>query len=104
MRGVLIGIVGLVVGAVLGTMFGGALIGGTAAGVGVATGLSAGICGTVVAAREEGLLTDEEIDQVLSRAAADVAAASGAEPSGELVGSADDCEAVMQRLRSAGEG
>ena len=73
----LVGLIGLVVGAVLGAMFGGALIGGTAAGIGVATGLSAGICSTVAAAQEEGLLTEVQVDQVLTRAATDAAGMAG---------------------------
>lgn len=101
MSKVLFGVIGLVVGAFIGAMFGGAFIGGTAAGVGVATGLSAGICSTVLAARDEGLLTDDEIDQVLSRAATDAAAAAGSEAPQDMAGSADDCVGVMERLRTA---
>jgi hypothetical protein len=97
----LIALIALVVGLGVGTIFGGALLGGTAAGVGIATGLSAGICSTVTAAQEEGLLTAEQIDQVLSRATADAAAAAGEDAPGALVGSADECAAVMERLRSS---
>jgi hypothetical protein len=98
---ILICIAGLVVGLVLGAVFGGALIGGSAAGIGVATGLSAGICQTVIAADEEGLLTSEEIDRVLTRAASDAAELSGTEPSEPVVGILDDCGQVMERMRSA---
>lgn len=101
---VVFGLIGLVVGVVLGTMFGGALIGGSAAGIGVATGLSAGICSTVQAAQEEGLLTAEEVDQVLNRAATDSAAMAGGETPATIIGSAEECEGVMDRLRAASEG
>lgn len=101
---VLIGLIGLVVGLVVGAMFGGAVIGGSAAGVGVATGLSAGICSTIQAAQEEGLLTAEQVDQVLNRAAADSAAMAGSETPGAIVGSAAECDGVMDRLRAASEG
>ena len=77
------------------------LIGGAAAGVGIATGASAGICMTVQAAEKEGLLTPDEIDQVLTRAAADAAALSGAEAPAEVVGSAEDCAAVLQRINES---
>ena len=97
----LIGLVGLVVGAIGGALFGGALIGGSAAGVGIATGLSAGICSTVTAAQEEGLLTAEQVDQVLNRAAADAAAAAGTTAPEGIVGNADDCASVMENLRAA---
>ena len=98
---VLIGIVGLIVGLVVGGLFGGAIMGGTAAGVGIATGMSAGVCSTVIAAQEEGLLTPEQVDQVLTRAAADLAEMSGETAPDAVVGSASDCQAVMEQIRSA---
>ncbi|MDU8946583.1 hypothetical protein [Ovoidimarina sediminis] len=98
---VIIGIVGLVIGLVVGGFFGGAIMGGTAAGVGIATGMSAGVCSTVIAAQEEGLLTPEQVDQVLTRAAADLAEMSGEAAPDAVVGSASDCEGVMDRIRSA---
>ena len=97
----LIGIVGLVIGVVAGGFFGGAIIGGTAAGVGIATGMSAGVCSTVIAAQEEGLLTPEQVDQVLTRAAADLAEMSGETAPDAVVGSTSDCDAVMEQIRSA---
>ncbi|MFC3613318.1 hypothetical protein ACFORG_06055 [Lutimaribacter marinistellae] len=100
---ILIGIAGLVIGLIGGAVFGGALIGGAAAGIGIATGASAGICMTIKAAGEEGLLTPDEIDQILTRAAADAAALGGNEAPREIVGSADDCAAVLQRIRESAE-
>ncbi|WP_413720275.1 hypothetical protein [Silicimonas sp. MF1-12-2] len=95
----LIAILGLVVGLVGGTVFGGSLLGGTAAGIGIATGLSAGVCSTITAAKDEGLLTDEQIAQVLMRATSEM---GGTVPEGtSLIGSADECAEVMERLRSA---
>ncbi len=95
----LFAIIGLVVGLLAGAIFGGSIIGGTAAGVGIATGLSAGICSTVNAAEEEGLLSDEQIAQVLARATADM---GGTVPEdATLVGTRAECETVMQRLRDA---
>lgn len=99
---VVYGLIGLVIGAVVGTMFFGALIGGTAAGIGVATGLSAGICSTVQAAVEEELLTPEQVDQVLNRAASDIAEmSSDVSARSEIVGSANDCQEVMKSLAEA---
>lgn len=100
---ILFGLLGLVVGLVGGAILGGSLIGGSAAGIGIATGASAGICMTVQAAENEGLLTAEEIDQVLNRAAADAAAIAGAEAPGQIVGSAEDCAAVLQKLKEGAE-
>jgi hypothetical protein len=99
----LIGLAGLIVGAIGGALFGGALIGGAATGIGVATGASAGICMTVQAAEEEGLLTAEEIDAVLSRAAADMAEMAGNDTPAEIVGARNDCASVMESLREAGQ-
>ncbi|WOI58085.1 hypothetical protein [Palleronia sp. LCG004] len=94
------GAIGLVIGLVIGAIFGGALKIGAAAGVGAATGIGAGICSTVIAAQEEGLLTPEEIDRVLNRAARDMATTAD-DLDGEIVGSAAECEATMDRLRAA---
>lgn len=91
----------LVVGLVIGTMFGGALIGGGAVGIGIATGLGAGVCSTVQAAQEEGIMSAEQVDQVLNRAAADLATFSSVEAPEAIVGSAADCEDVLARLKAA---
>jgi hypothetical protein len=95
---VVFGIIGLVLGLVGGALFGGSIIGGTAAGMGVATGLSAGICSTMTAASEEGLLTDEQVDQILAHATTDP---GGTVEDGQIVGTIADCEQVMQTLRDA---
>ncbi|MGP1358798.1 hypothetical protein [Roseicyclus sp.] len=95
---ILTGILGLVVGLALGTVFGGGMIAGTATGVGIATGLSAGICSTVTAARGAGLLDEDQIGEVLSRAAAEL---GGTVEAGQLVGSVAQCEEVMANLRAA---
>jgi hypothetical protein len=90
----------------------GLLVGGTAAmtlgggglvGLGIGTGLSAGICSTVRAAQEEGLLTAEQVDQALNRAASDLRPAAGADPGAEIVGSAAACGEGMARLAAAGQ-
>lgn len=94
-------IVGLVIGFLGGTVLGGSLIGGAATGVGIATGMSAGICSTVQAAQEEGLLTAEQVDQVLTRAAADLSDLSGDGDADKIVGGSDDCENVLKQLREA---
>lgn len=98
---VLIGISGLIIGFISGGAFGGAILGGSAAGMGIATGMSAGICSTVIAAQEEGLLSAEQVDQVLTRAASDLAEMSGKAAPGAVVGSASDCESVMDKIQSA---
>ncbi len=98
---VLIAIVFLLIGLVAGG-FGAMTIGGGAmAGIGVATGLSAGICSTVKAGQEEGLLTAEQVDQVLNRASRDLTGMAELPEGEEVVGSAAACDRVMQRLMDA---
>lgn len=82
-------------------MLGGSLIGGAATGAGIATGMSAGICSTVQAAQEEGLLTAEQVDQVLTRAAADLSDLSGDGDTGKIIGVSADCENILKQLREA---
>lgn len=98
---VLFGVLGLVIGAALGVFLVAPVMTGAAAGVGIATGLSAGICATMQAAQEEQLLTSDQIDQVLNRTAADMAALSGEVAPEEMVGGIDGCAEVMERLRSS---
>lgn len=100
----LVGIIGLVAGLVVGTVFGGSIIGGAATGLGIATGASAGICSTMQAAQEEGLLTAEQVDQVLTRAVEDLGGTAATADGAALVGSAADCDAVMQKLDAASNG
>ena len=99
----LFGIVGLILGAGLGVFVVAPVMSGAAAGIGVATGLSAGICATVQAAQEEGLLSAEQVDQVLGRAAADMSALASQAAPGGVVGGVEECATVMERLQAANE-
>ncbi|TCO71556.1 hypothetical protein [Rhodovulum euryhalinum] len=93
-------LIGLVIGLLLGGV-GAFLTLGVGAGVGVATGLSTGICATVKAAGDLGIMTPEQVDEVLTRAAQSVSGAVDL-PEGEpMVGSAAECEAFMARLKDA---
>ncbi len=97
----LIAILFLILGAVVGAVGGLTLGGGAMAGIGVATGLSAGICSTVKAAQEEGLLSSEQVDQVLNRAARDLESISNLPEGEQVVGTATACDGVLQKLREA---
>ena len=100
---VLLAIVFLVLGGIFG-FAGGAAIGfGGGAGMGIATGLSAGVCGLAKAAQDEGLLTDEQVDQVFNRAVENLRALSPEIESDaeQIVGGAGECDAVLERLRHA---
>lgn len=96
-------ILGLVIGLLVGGIGGGMLGIGSGAGVGIATGLSAGVCGIANAAQQEGLLTEEQVDQVFNRAVSNLRDLTpDAEAGGEaIVGAASECDAVLQQLRDA---
>ena len=94
----LLAIVFLIIGLVVGGFGAFTLGGGAMAGIGVATGLSAGICSTVKAGQEEGLLTAEQVDQILTRAARDLGATVELPEGQAVVGSAAACEQVLQKL------
>jgi uncharacterized membrane protein YccC len=98
---ILFGIIGLILGLVGGALFGGAILGGSAAGVGIATGMTAGVCTTVTAATEEGLLTEDQVEQVMARAAADLGGTMDAAPEATTVA---QCEEFMQNLMSGSDG
>ncbi|WP_193139071.1 MULTISPECIES: hypothetical protein [unclassified Meridianimarinicoccus] len=95
----LIGVIMLVVGLLIGAFVGAPMMIGTAAGVGIATGLGAGICTTVQAAQDEGLLSAEQVDQVLTRASRNLDTDGSYD--GEIVGSAAQCEEVLANLKEA---
>ncbi len=101
MSKVLIAILFLVIGLIVGGVGAITVGGGAMAGIGVATGLSAGICSTVKAGQEEGLLTAEQVDLVLTRAARDLSGMAELPEGEEVVGSAAACDRVMQRLSEA---
>lgn len=97
----LIAVIGLVIGIAIGG-FGAMTLGaGAMAGLGAGTGLATGICSTVKAAQDEGIMTVAQVDQVLNRAAKNLAAMSGKPVEKEVVGSAAACENVLARLREA---
>ncbi|MFC1680274.1 hypothetical protein ACFL1S_00545 [Pseudomonadota bacterium] len=98
---VLIAILFLVIGLIVGGVGAITIGGGAMAGIGVATGLSAGICSTVKAGQEEGLLTAEQVDQLLNRASRDLAGVAELPEGEDMVGSAAACDQVLQRLRDA---
>lgn len=97
----LIAVIGLVIGIAIGGLGAMTLGAGVMAGLGAGTGLATGICSTVKAAQEEGIMTAEQVDKVLNRAAKNLAAMSGKPVEKEVVGSAAACETVLARLREA---
>ncbi len=95
---VVTGLIGLVVGAVLGLVAAASLGGGAMMGAGVAAGLSAGICSVVKAAQDEGIMSAGQVDQVLSRAAADLGGKLELAEGEQIVGAAAECQKVLDAL------
>ncbi len=92
-------LIGLVLGAVIGVVGAMTLGGGAMMGVGAATGLSMGICSVVEAAQQSGLLTAEQIDQMLAKAAENMSGQPLATDTA-TAGSVAQCEQVMRDLRA----
>ncbi len=99
-----VGIISLVVGLVVGAVGALTVGGGAMAGAGVATGLTTGICMTVEAAEDLDLMTPEQVEQVLTRAAENLSAV-GAVPEGqpsEVADTSAECRSFMEKLRNQG--
>jgi len=94
-------IIGLVIGGAGALVFGGGALMGVGAGAGIATGLSAGICSTVTAAEELGIMTAEQVDEVLTRAALDVSGEASLPDDQTMVGSKAQCDDFMAQLRAS---
>lgn len=91
-------LIGVVVGVAIGAFGAMQLAGGALLGSGLGTGLATGICLVVEAGKAEGLLTDEQVGTILSRAATD---AGGVVPEGTDLGAeAANCKATMDKLKS----
>lgn len=94
-------ILSLIIGLAVGAYGGLSLGGGAMMGIGVATGLSSGICATVQAAQEEGIMTAEQADVVLARAAKDLSSKASIPEGDQMVGTATRCDAFMAKLKNA---
>ena len=100
MKTFLIFILGAVVGGIACIILASGLFTGIGAGVGIATGLQAGACLTVEAARDQGLITAEQVDDVLMAAGKSIASEEYA-GTPTSAGSDLDCEKVVARLKEA---
>ena len=101
MKTFLIAIVFLIIGGVAGGFGALSVDTGIGAGVGVATGLAAGACSALESAKDQGLVTDEQFDQVLRGAVAKIAGSVELAPDAEIAGTAAECEKLMADLQKA---
>lgn len=96
----IVGVICLIVGVVIGAVGGAAIGGGFFAGAGLGTGLSSGVCMTVEAAGDLGLLSAEQIDQVLTRAVENLSKVTETAQPSEIVWSSEWCDKTLQKLRA----
>ncbi|MEH6739328.1 MAG: hypothetical protein V7695_12380 [Sulfitobacter sp.] len=92
-------IVGIVIGGAGALVFGGGALMGVGAGAGIATGLSAGICSTVGAAEELGIMSTDQVEEVLAQAALDLTGQANLTDDQKMVASQAQCDAFMAQLR-----
>lgn len=88
----------------VGTFVGGKMILGTSAGLGVGAGLivgsQAGVCLAVETAKEQGLLSVEQIDQLIKNTVTKIRAKSNISETAEFkwLGSEKDCAAMVAKI------
>ena len=97
----LVAVISLVFGLILGGIGGTTLGGGAMAGMGVAAGLSTGICTTTQAAQDLGIMTPEQVDEVLKKASQNVSGTTDLPEGHEIAGSAEKCDEFLVKLREA---
>jgi hypothetical protein len=95
MKGFLLFLVGGIVGAVA-TFF---VAVGVGAGAGIVTGVKAGACLTVEAAKEQGLISQDQVNQVLTAAAKQIADSGTEVP--DITGGDAACQTFIAELKQA---
>ncbi len=101
MKSFLIAIVFLIIGGVVGGVAALSVGTGIGAGVGIATGYAAGACSALEVAKDQGLVTDAQFDQILRGAAEKIAGQVELPPDAELADTAAECAKVMADLQKA---
>jgi len=94
MKSFLIFVGGIVAGFAIFAFLGTGFLTGIGAGVGIATGLKAGACVTVEAAKEKGLISAEQVDEVLNAAVNKIAGEAG-DTDTTLVGTDAECQKIV---------
>lgn len=101
MRGFLFAVLFLVIGAIVGGLLALSIGAGIGAGAGIVTGLKAGACGVVVAAKNQGLMTSEQVDDILKKASFTIAGNTALPPEAKLAGGEAECEKFIAELRES---
>ena len=100
MKGFLIFLAGAVIGGIAAFVVASGIMTGIGAGVGIATGLKAGACLTAEAAKDKGLITAEQVDEVLMAASGKISSADVGESAAASLNDAE-CQKVVAELREA---
>jgi hypothetical protein len=103
MKTALIAIVFLLIGGAVGGFLALGFGAGLGAGAGIVVGSQAGACLAVESAKDQGLLSAEQIDQVLAGAIGKIKGKAELPPDAEpqWVGTAADCAAMIAELATA---
>jgi hypothetical protein len=103
MKTALIAIVFLLIGGAVGGFLALGFGAGMGAGAGIVVGSQAGACLALESAKDQGLLSAEQIDQVLAGAIGKIKSKSELPPDAEpqWVGTAADCAAMIAELATA---
>ena len=103
MKTALIAIVFLLIGGAVGGFLALGFGAGMGAGAGIVVGSQAGACLAVESAKDQGLLSAEQIDQVLAGAIGKIKSKAELPPDAEpeWVGTAADCAAMIAELATA---
>jgi len=104
MKSFIIALIFLIIGGIAGGFVALGMGTGIGAGVGIATGLAAGACSALESAKDQGLVTDAQFDEVLRGAVAKISGSVELPPGSELADTAADCEKVMAKLQKAAAG
>ena len=105
MKTAIIAISFLLIGAVAGGFLALGVGAGMGAGAGIIVGSQAGACLAVESAKEEGLLTGEQIDQVLSGAIGKIRGSAQTPPDAKVqwIGSEADCSKMIADMKEAAQ-
>jgi hypothetical protein len=100
MKTTIIAIVFLLIGAAVGGYLALGVGAGMGAGAGIVVGSQAGACLAVEAAKDLGLLTAEQVNEVLNGAVAKIADGAKFPPEAKLIGGEADCAKVVADLKN----
>jgi hypothetical protein len=101
MKTFLLAVAFLLIGAAVGGFLAINIGAGMGAGAGIVVGSQAGACLAMEAAKDKGMLTAEQIDEVLNDAIAKISGKVELPPDAKLLGSEADCARMVAELQKS---